>query len=44
MKSFHKLSGIERRWILNSVSLMIALVLAFVVVFSVSFSAYCFMY
>jgi len=42
MKSFHKLSGIERRWILNSVSLMIALVLAFVVVFSVSFSAYCY--
>lgn len=35
-------SGIERRWLRNYVSLVIALVLAFVAVFSVSFSAYCY--
>ena len=42
IKAIRKISGIERRWILNSVSLMIALVLIFVVVFSFSFSAYCY--
>ena len=42
LKRTHKLSGIQRRWIFNNLSLVIALVLCFVAVFSVSFSAYCY--
>ena len=42
LKAFRKLSGIERRWILNNLSLVIALVVCFVAVFSVSFSIYCY--
>ena len=35
-----KYTGIQRRWMRNSLSLVIALVLCFVLVFSVSFTAY----
>ena len=41
IKAFRKYTGIERRWIRNNVSIVIAMVLCFVIVFSVSFSAYC---
>ena len=42
LKHMHKLAGIQRRWILNSLSLVIGLVVCFVAVFSVSFTAYCY--
>ena len=42
IKAFQKYTGIERRWIRNNVSIVIALVLCFVIVFSVSFTAYCY--
>ena len=42
LKRPRKLSGIQRRWIFNNLSLVIALVMCFVAVFSVSFSAYCY--
>ncbi|HIQ70346.1 MAG TPA: HAMP domain-containing histidine kinase [Candidatus Avoscillospira stercorigallinarum] len=42
MKTFRKITGIERRWIFNNVILVIALVVSFVVIFSVSFSVYCY--
>ena len=35
-------TGIRRRWILNSLSLVVALVLCFVIAFSVSFTVYCY--
>lgn len=37
-----KSTGIQRRWIRNSLSLVVALVLVFVLVFSVSFTVYCY--
>ena len=42
IKAFRKPTGIERRWMFNNVTLVIALVLCFVAVFSVSFTAYCY--
>ena len=42
LKRTHKLTGIQRRWFYNNLSLVIALVMCFVAVFSVSFSAYCY--
>ena len=40
IKTFRRPTGIERRWMFNSVALMIALVIVFVAVFSLSFAAY----
>ena len=40
IKIFRKSAGIERRWVLNSVALVIALVIVFVAIFSISFAAY----
>jgi len=42
MKPLRKYTGIERRWIRNNVSIVIALVMCFVIVFSLFFSAYCY--
>ncbi len=42
LKLFRHTSGIQRRWILNNLSLVVALVLCFVMVFSVSFTVYCY--
>lgn len=42
LKRTYKLTGIQRRWFYNNLSLVIALVMCFVAVFSVSYSAYCY--
>lgn len=42
IKAFRRPTGIERRWMFNNVTLVIALVFCFVAVFSVSFTAYCY--
>lgn len=40
IKTFRRPTGIERRWMFNSVALVIALAIVFVAAFSVSFAAY----
>ena len=42
LKPFRQISGIQRRWIFNSLSLVIALVFLFEIVFCVSFAIYCY--
>jgi len=42
LKPFRQISGIQRRWIFNSLSLVIALVFLFEMVFCVSFAIYCY--